>query len=434
MIRLRCRCCGEDSPLTLPRDGAVRPSRRVLTVRAVRPSGSAGPGHRSLRWSGPGPAQPWRTPGSSMPTPGDQAREWRPEPSGHRQPRQRHHPERRRVPARRADRAIQLRDRKPSWTTRRSPSTSSRSAARIASQAPDEQPALHRSSRCNEGTINAFALPGGFIGVELRHGARVTQRVGARGRRGPRDRARHPAPHGAHFPRKRLQGIAQTAAILAAVLIGALAGGSGTRWQAPSPSRRARRPSSRSNFTRANEYEADRVGIWLRGGRGLRSGRHGLVLRKRCRAVQGLAGQYVPEMIQSHPVELEPHFRARSRARRSSTIRRATGFGDLRMHPRAACACSRCRRIRRSAERYAQDSQNFKGTLGQRYGMRAARSWRSSKNQEAAKILSDLVGEHENITLLHPRPRAGRSRWRPAERRHRHLRQGPRPLPAQCAH
>ena len=110
--------------------------------------------------------------------------------------------------------------------------------------------------------INAFALPGGFIGVNqglitatanesqlasvLAHEvAHVTQRHIARSIRA-----------------QGRQSLASAAAILAAILIGA-ATGAGDAVQAGIAIAQGTAAQQRINFTRANEYEADRVGIGL---------------------------------------------------------------------------------------------------------------------------------------------------------------------------
>ncbi len=55
---------------------------------------------------------------------------------------------------------------------------------------------------------------------------------------------------------------------------------------------------------------------------------------------------------------------------------------------------------------YKKQTQGREGTLGQQYGLALA-LMESGKNQEAAKILYDLVEKHQNLTLLYSALGAG---------------------------
>jgi predicted Zn-dependent protease len=266
---------------------------------------------------------------------------------------------------------------------------------RLAAQAPDTNQRFTFFA-VNEGTINAFALPGGFIGVN--YGTVLASRneselAGVVGHEVAHVTQRHMART---FHAQSSQGIAQTAAILAAILIGAMTGGSGMEGAIAIAQGAA--AQQQVNFTRANEYEADRVGIGFVAGAGFDPNGMASFFEAMSRH-EGLAGQYVPEMIQTHPVN-------------SNRIAEARGRAAQYEHPKSnpdsetyECIRERLRVLAmpkdpQIAERYAQDTKNFKGTLGQRYGYALA-LMQAGKNQDAAKILSDLVGEHENLTLLH---------------------------------
>ncbi|HEY8506776.1 MAG TPA: M48 family metalloprotease, partial [Steroidobacteraceae bacterium] len=172
---------------------------------------------------------------------------------------------------------------------------------KLASQAPDDAGRNFQFFGVREGTINAFALPGGFIGVNyglilatnneselasvLAHEiAHVTQRHIARAVRA-----------------QGQQSLAATAAILAAVLIGAIAGASGDVMQGAIAAAQGAAAQQQINFTRANEYEADRVGIGFMAGAGFDPHAMPSFFETMSRR-NGLAASYVPEMIQTHPV------------------------------------------------------------------------------------------------------------------------------------
>jgi len=266
---------------------------------------------------------------------------------------------------------------------------------RLAAQAPDTNQRFTFFA-VNEATINAFALPGGFIGVN--YGTVLASRneselAGVVGHEVAHVTQRHMART---FHAQSSQGIAQTAAILAAILIGAMTGGSGMEGAIAIAQGAA--AQQQVNFTRANEYEADRVGIGFVAGAGFDPNGMASFFEAMSRH-EGLAGQYVPEMIQTHPVNTNRIAEARGRAAQ---------YGRPRSNPDSQtyeCIRERLRVLSmpkdpQIAERYAQDTKNFKGTLGQRYGYALA-LMQAGKNQQAAKILTDLVAEHENLTLLH---------------------------------
>ncbi|MEJ0039424.1 MAG: M48 family metalloprotease [Gammaproteobacteria bacterium] len=267
---------------------------------------------------------------------------------------------------------------------------------RLAAQAPDTNQRFTFFA-VDEGTINAFALPGGFIGVN--YGTVLASRneselAGVVGHEVAHVTQRHMART---FHAQSAQGIAQTAAILAAVLIGAMAGG-GSAMEGAIAIAQGAAAQQQVNFTRANEYEADRVGIGFVAGAGFDPNGMAAFFEAMSRH-EGLAGQYVPEMIQSHPVNSNRIAEARGRAAQ---------YEHPKSNPDSAtyeCIRERLRVLSmpkdpQVAERYAQDTKNFKGTLGQRYGYALA-LMQAGKNQDAARILSDLVVEHENLTLLH---------------------------------
>ena len=112
-------------------------------------------------------------------------------------------------------------------------------------------------------SINAFALPGGFIGIHtgllletsneselaavLAHEvAHVTQRHIARG-----------------LENQSRINMVSTAATLAAILIGAMAGGGSDVTMGAVSAAQGLAAQAQINYTRENEYEADRVGMGI---------------------------------------------------------------------------------------------------------------------------------------------------------------------------
>ena len=133
--------------------------------------------------------------------------------------------------------------------------------SRLVSHVQNANPQRFQFFLVKDSSINAFALPGGFIGVNaglvlathneselagvLAHEiAHVTQRHIARS-----------------IQAQSRSNLVSTAAMLAAILIGATTGAGGDVMQGAVAVAQGAAAQQRLNFTRANEYEADRVGI-----------------------------------------------------------------------------------------------------------------------------------------------------------------------------
>ena len=162
--------------------------------------------------------------------------------------------------------------------------------------------------------INAFALPGGFIGVnaglilatdneselagvlahEISH---VTQRHIAR----------------SIYDSQRTS-ITSLAAMIAALLLGVNENISGDAVQGAVTATQAMAAQRQINFTRANEHEADRIGIGLLAAAGYDPSGMSTFFEKIGRRY-GAVGERIPPLLQTHPMSSERSAEARSRAR-----------------------------------------------------------------------------------------------------------------------
>jgi predicted Zn-dependent protease len=187
--------------------------------------------------------------------------------------------------------------------------------SRIVAQATGDSAQRFQFFFVRDDTINAFALPGGFIGVNyglvlatrneaqlagvLAHEiAHVTQRHIAR--------------------RVRSQGrqsIATMAAILASILLGAATGSSDAAMGGISMAQGAAM-QQQINFTRANENEADRVGMGFLAAAGFDPYGMPDFFETMGRRTSLSAGNrnLLPEILQSHPVTTNRIAESRSRA------------------------------------------------------------------------------------------------------------------------
>lgn len=152
-----------------------------------------------------------------------------------------------------------------------------------------------------DNAINAFALPGGFIGVNaglLLDTTNESELAGVIAHEVAHVTQRHIARSLAAQSRSSL---VSTAAMLAAILIGAAAGGGGDAAMAGVAAAQSLAIQQQISFTRANETEADRVGLGILA----RSGFDPQGMPDFFETMSRHAGGSeinIPEMLRTHPV------------------------------------------------------------------------------------------------------------------------------------
>ena len=160
-------------------------------------------------------------------------------------------------------------------------------------------------------TLNAFALPGGFIGVNaglLLMTANEAELAGVMAHEIAHVTQRHIARSIAAQSR---QSLVSTAAMLAAILIGVAGGGDAA--MAGMAAAQSVALQQRISFTRANEYEADRVGIAVLAGADFDPNAMPAFFETMGRRA-GLSENQIPEMLRTHPVSTARIAESRSRA------------------------------------------------------------------------------------------------------------------------
>jgi predicted Zn-dependent protease len=164
-----------------------------------------------------------------------------------------------------------------------------------------------------DGSINAFALPGGFIGVNaglIRATRTESELAGV---------LAHEIAHVTqdHIARQiwaqANTGLATTAAMIAAMVIGVLAGAGGDALSAAVTVTQGLSIQQQITHTRTHEYEADRVGIGILASAGFDP--YGMpaffeTLGRR----SGISGSQIPEFLRTHPLESNRVAEARGRA------------------------------------------------------------------------------------------------------------------------
>lgn len=246
--------------------------------------------------------------------------------------------------------------------------------------------------------INAFALPGGFIGINI--GLVLESRNES-------ELGGVMAHEIAHVTQKHIArqieaagrtNLVSSAAALAAVLVG-VATGSSQAAQAGLIASQGAALQSRINFTRAHEYEADRVGIEILADAGYDP--EGMVsffelLAQRAR----LSPSWVPELLRTHPISASRITEARNRAAMRAAPSKVSDRGYW---------LARARLVTLSAETPAEALEHFRREAGgqeadapevTRYGLALAYA-HAGQHDAALEIFRALRRQHEEVTEYH---------------------------------
>jgi beta-barrel assembly-enhancing protease len=243
----------------------------------------------------------------------------------------------------------------------------------------------------DDNAINAFALPGGFIGINtglLLASESESELAGVLAHEVSHVTQRHIAR--SIYDSQRTS-IMSMAAMLAAILLGAATDMPGDAMAGVVSASQAAAIQRQINFTRSNEHEADRVGIEVLAAAGFDPNGIASFFEKLSRRY-GVARQGVPEMLQTHPVTANRIAEARSRARQLPQTRvtdsRSYGLARARIEvlsaasPQAAVATIR-------AKPDADSEVN-------RYALALAMS-RMLRNDEAERMFRELSAESPDV-------------------------------------
>jgi beta-barrel assembly-enhancing protease len=243
--------------------------------------------------------------------------------------------------------------------------------------------------------INAFAVPGGY--VFLHDGLILATTTESELASVMAHEIAHVTQH--HIARQirnqSQQSMTTAAALLAAILLGAIGGGQAAEGGIAAAEGIA--AQQQINFSRDNEAEADRVGIGYLAGAGFDTNAMGGFFETLSRH-EGLTATYIPAMLIDHPVTTDRIAEARARAAQfparkgkdsqsyrliRERVRVLTATGDVNL-----------------AQYYEQRMARGENDLGNRYGQALA-LLNSNHADEAVKLLGPLVQQHEGLTLLH---------------------------------
>jgi predicted Zn-dependent protease len=246
-----------------------------------------------------------------------------------------------------------------------------------------------------ETSINAFAVSGGYVfinaglvlatsteselaGVMAHETAHITQHHIAR-----------------MLADQSKQSLTTVAALLGAILLGALGGGQAA--EGALAVTQGMSAQHQINFTRDNEWEADRVGIGYLAGAGFDPYGMGSMFETMAHH-EGLAATYIPAMLIDHPMDTDRIAEQRARASQFPPVKAhdSLSYELIRERVRVLTATGDVD----LALQYAQKIAHGGNTLGNRYG-EALALMNSNRADEAVKILTTMVQQHEDLTLLY---------------------------------
>jgi len=267
---------------------------------------------------------------------------------------------------------------------------------RLASQASDPATRHFHYYTVSEPGINAFAIFGGFIfcnyGTILASGneselasvlahetAHVTQRHLAR-----------------EVNAQSHAGLEQAATILGAILIGVLAGGNGQAMEGAIAAAQGAAIQQQINFTRSQEYEADRVGIGFLAAAGFDPNAMANFFEQMSRR-EGLNDAWVPEMLRDHPVTSNRVAEARARAAQYERRRPAQSVSYSLIKERLRVITTAREEL---VHLYADIGAEHEPELDKSYGQ-ALTLMAIGRPAAAIPILEKLLVHHEGTTLLH---------------------------------
>ncbi|HET9391203.1 MAG TPA: M48 family metalloprotease [Steroidobacteraceae bacterium] len=268
--------------------------------------------------------------------------------------------------------------------------------ARLTTQVPDGAPHFQFFA-FRESAINAFALPGGFICIN--YGLILATRNESELASVMAHEMAHVTQH--HIARQiraqSQQSMTAAAAMLAAVLLGALSGGGGQAIEGGIAAAQGMAVQQQINFTRDNEAEADRVGIGFLAGAGFDT-RAMANFFETIGRTEGLAGTYIPAMLQDHPVTSVRIAEARARAAQLPPVKvkESLSYQLIRERVRVLTTAGDVDVEKQYAQKIAQGNND----IGTRYG-EALALMADNRPVEAEKILHKLTEQHEGLTLLH---------------------------------
>lgn len=248
----------------------------------------------------------------------------------------------------------------------------------------------------NDSRINAFALPGGFIGVHtglIEASRNEDELAGVMAHEVAHVTQRHIA-RAIHAGSR--QSMLSTAMMLGAMILGA-AGGSSDAVQAGIALAQGTAAQQQINFTRSNEFEADRIGIGALAEAGFDPYGMASFFEVMSRQDTSSPDLRIPEFLRTHPVTTARIAEARSRA---------AGYSRTTSDDSANYGIARARILvdrydtADKAVAYFERRDYDNQTDFERYG-RAVAYQRDGRDRQANTIFEELAAKDKKVIAYH---------------------------------
>lgn len=250
----------------------------------------------------------------------------------------------------------------------------------------------------NDPAINAFALPGGYVGIHsglLLATKSESELAGVLAHEISHVTQRHISR--AVFANQR-SSILTMAAMLGAILLGAV-GGSGDAITGAIATAQGVAAQQQINFTRANEYEADQVGVGVLAAAGFDPMGMPAFFETLARQTGPLASQ-APEFLRTHPVTVNRIAETRERAATlpRPDVRDAVGYSIARARVRVLSSPT----PEKALEYFLGEKQDPKqaGDIGIEYGIALVRM-ELGQYREARELFKGLLATNPGVIPFH---------------------------------
>ena len=245
-----------------------------------------------------------------------------------------------------------------------------------------------------DSTINAFAVPGGYVFVHA--GLFLATTSESELASVMAHEIAHVTQH--HIARQlraqSTQQMTSIAAMLGAIILGAVSGGQAA--EGAIAAAQGMSIQSQINFSRETESEADRVGIGYLAAAGYEPNAMGSFFEIMSRH-EGLTVTYIPAILIDHPVTTDRIAEAKARAAHYPARKGQDSQSYELIRERVRVLDPDATDL---AAYYEHHIASDHGTLGDRYGL-ALVLMNTNHAEEAVKQLSALVQQHEDLTLLY---------------------------------
>lgn len=243
----------------------------------------------------------------------------------------------------------------------------------------------------DDNAINAFAMPGGVIGVNaglLLATDSESELAGVIAHEVSHVTQRHIAR--SIYDRRR-GGLMSMATVLAAMLMGASGGASGDAAMGVATAAQAAAAQRQINFTRAHEYEADRIGMGVLASAGFDPAGMASFFEKLARR-ESLSADMIPEMLRTHPTGSGRISEARGRASQLPRGDHVDSLGYGLAQARIRVLSARTPDVAMAYYRLLEDSDD----PADRYG-RALSLTQTGLNDQAERIFRELSDENPSV-------------------------------------